>query len=73
MVKSGWVLGLTFPDCDNVPTLSGKPAARFAVPHNIGAEFFFPEHFTSFRRCGLSAPGVSMPEAPVDEDRGAVA
>src|SRR5689334_18839806 len=60
----------TFPDDSGPPAELLKGAPIPGVPDDVSIEFFLPEFPPSGRIGRISATGMPMPEAPMNEYRG---
>lgn len=58
---------LTLPNAQNFPATISKFARDDLVARHITVELMLPEFESAFRRVGEFAPGMSVPETPIDK------
>ena len=62
----------TFPDDDGMPSHFCQPMQHLMVPFPVPPDFILPELGIRFRHHIILAPLMSVPEAPVHQNTGAV-
>lgn len=56
-----------FPNTHNFPSTLSERTRDHLVTFDIAVEFTLPEFGSAFRRVGEFAPGMSVPETPIDK------
>ena len=60
---------LTLPDYYDTPTKPPQGPSLIPVPGHVLSKLLLPELDVALRRISILAPGMPVPETPVDEDR----
>jgi len=63
-----WIFGLTFPNCEDLPTKASQMTSRLYIPFSVLLDLLFPEVSVACWQLALPATAVTMPEATIHKD-----